>query len=90
MWLSLGCGTDGSVHAERDESINGAHCRGATATASGVFGGADSEGNLKTHEPKSRRILLSYHRILGHQEVATGLRLFRKPALRCKTEYAGL
>ena len=53
---------DGSVHAGRDESINGAHCRGHNSDSIGIcyVGGADSEEILKTHEPKSRRILLSH------------------------------
>ena len=84
---------DGSIHAGRDESINGAHCRGHNSDSIGIcyVGGADSEGNPKRHtNPRTEGFSChTYHRDTWKTSRGTGLRtqrLFRKslPIIRCK------
>lgn len=90
---------DGSVHAGRDESINGAHCRGHNSDSIGIcyVGGSDAEGNPKdtrTQEQKDSLVTLIREILDRHQEAQVyGHRDFSEkacPSYDAKTEYAGL
>ena len=90
---------DGSVHAGRDEYINGAHCRGHNSDSIGIcyVGGADAEGNPKdtrTEEQKDSLVTLIKDILDRHSEAEVyGHRDFSEkacPSYDAKTEYAGL
>lgn len=90
---------DGAVCEGRNESINGAHCRGHNSDSLGIcyVGGSDADGNPKdtrTSEQSDSLVTLIKEILDRHPDAEVfGHRDFSEkacPSFDAKTEYAGL